>query len=152
MKIIFLDIDGVLNTHSTPGTDSGISVVLAYNLIDCINITKANIVISSAWRYMGVGYNSVLQQCIRGALDQDNAKVLCKSIIGATDLDFPNELRSQQILRWVKNNLTSTDMWCAVDDLGDNQMIDLGDRWIRVDPYIGFDRIILDKVISTLNN
>lgn len=57
MKILFLDIDGVINSLSTPVIGDGDDMVIAdKECVDLINRlverTGVNVVLSSSWRYM----------------------------------------------------------------------------------------------------
>jgi hypothetical protein len=57
MKLIFLDIDGVLNSHEWDelAGSTDICPELMKRLNDIVAETKAGVVISSAWRYMILG-------------------------------------------------------------------------------------------------
>ena len=53
MKILFLDIDGVLNNHTPHANDyNGICPAMADHLDEIVAATGCRIVLASAWRYM----------------------------------------------------------------------------------------------------
>ena len=56
MKVIFLDIDGVLNNANTkdrtPDKFIGIEDIFVKRLVDIVRSTKAKVVLSSSWRMM----------------------------------------------------------------------------------------------------
>ena len=114
--VIFLDIDGVLNSHGPPGTDGGMHADKACYLGNTLVETGAKIVLSSAWRYMGWGPNSVYGQCLQGA-HRYWCELIINSTIGATPLeDNGPEERDVTIRRWIDANWEPI-RWVAIDDL-----------------------------------
>lgn len=109
MKIIFLDIDGVLNHERfykerfEKRYDEG-AIAYPYSEIDpesvsnlnvLIKETGAKVVISSTWRHSGIDY----------CLDALKFHGFDGEIIGATpDLRSNDSLRGNEILKWVKDN------------------------------------------------
>ena len=49
-KVIFLDVDGVLNSTKTLYEDSSLEDNLILNLKELVNKTEAKIILSSSWR------------------------------------------------------------------------------------------------------
>ena len=49
-KVIFLDVDGVLNSAKTLYEDSSLEDNLILNLKELVNKTEAKIILSSSWR------------------------------------------------------------------------------------------------------
>lgn len=109
MKIIFLDIDGVLNHERfykerfEKRYDEG-AIAYPYSEIDpeCVKIlnqlikdTDAKVVISSTWRHSGLNY----------CLDVLKFHGFEGDIIDITpDLKDGNYLRGNEILKWIKDN------------------------------------------------
>lgn len=91
MKIIFLDIDGVLipPRHRPPNTADPDCVKLLNIITDR---TKAKIVISSSWRHYG--YNKTVSSLRDWGVTGE--------IIGATGIE--RECRAQEIMRWLAHN------------------------------------------------
>lgn len=99
-KIIFLDIDGVLNTWSEQGKYKDyIDPVKLQRVADIINATGAKVVISSNWRFD--------MDCVLKNLD-----LIKDSIIDRTG---SGESRLEEIHEWLENN--PTNKWVALDDL-----------------------------------
>ena len=129
MKVLFLDIDGVLNGHEkhpdSPYTTIRPDCVRRLNRV--IKATDCKIVISSAWRYMVLrtrknepatmtllGFQYLLHtHGLMTHSDTDWSKI----IVGHTcpDEDIPE--RSRQILNWVASRMSHSDQWAAVDDM-----------------------------------
>ena len=132
-KIIFLDIDGVLNTKAGFGIDMGLDPTKTKLPVDIVLKTNASIILSSSWRYMGYGADSPLQQCLRAVLDRSDAYKISSRILGCTPQDLPNENRDQNIQRWLDNN-SHGDIWVALDDLpiisnlGNGHYVIVGDQ------------------------
>lgn len=91
MKIIFLDIDGVLNNHQF--NEVAGSCIIQQDSVQCLNsimhLTGAKIVVSSAWRYMRTGGRRGIP-----SMTDDGFKYMMQthglmkdSIIGFTELD-----------------------------------------------------------------
>jgi len=146
MKAIFLDIDGVLNTHEELHPDV-MSGTLHTDKVDRLNRlmrnTGARLVISSAWRYLihrGDMKLSGLDWLLR------SHGVMAHRLLGITRQDsihdrkpWPNE-RGQQISDFLKTFTGTVGMPCTgyvvIDDL------DLGIReakhpLVLVDPGMG---------------
>lgn len=91
MKIIFLDIDGVLNNHQF--NEVAGSCIIQQDSVQCLNsimhLTGARIAVSSAWRYMRTGGRRGIP-----SMTDDGFKYMMQthglmknSIIGFTELD-----------------------------------------------------------------
>lgn len=119
MRVLFLDVDGVLNSHTRAFMDGGLHVDKLLLLDDIISRSRCKIVLSSAWRYMGSGDQSVFIQCVYGALREYSyaPKQIANAVIGHTGSE-PNgpEDRDVTICRWMAVNGVP-DRWCAIDDL-----------------------------------
>jgi Swiss Army Knife RNA repair-like protein len=92
MKVIFLDIDGVLNCHSTPNPRGFPYVVdkrLLRRLKTLMRRTGAKIVLTSSWRVDPIGLHAARYW---GVPFMD----VCP--------DFPNSPRRKEILTWLKRH------------------------------------------------
>ena len=109
---IFLDIDGVLNTHTTAKeNDWLICPKLVQRLNDFIHRkNQIDIVISSSWRYD----MKDLQFQLEGAGFKYWHKV-----IGKTPTHKILTKRGEQIARWIKDNDCSTPMVVIDDEVHD---------------------------------
>lgn len=102
MKVIFLDIDGVLNCHQSYNWDwntiATINPVCVRTFNSIVCYTGAKIVISSAWRYM----------ILNGHMDVRGFEYLLRShgvrgeVIGHTASDEDIDERADQIGDWME--------------------------------------------------
>lgn len=152
-KIIFLDVDGVLNfwdcwLGNTLNVLRGESRTLVLSL-DCINQlnriideTGAKIVLSSTWRRFKDHYDFLLSSPIKG------------EIIGETpDLlyDLSRETsRGLEIKEWLENEYGEPCKFVIIDD--DDDMGDLKDHFIQTDFESGLTKELADMAILKLNN
>ena len=106
MKVIFLDIDGVLNCHKTPNPRKFPYVMddgLLARFRQLIERTGASVVLSSTWRYDPAGIFS--------------AKHYGVPFIDITP-DMPDEPRCKEILTWIRNHPEVT-RYAVIDDEDD---------------------------------
>jgi hypothetical protein len=106
MKVIFLDIDGVLNCPKTPNPRSFPYVIddrLLARFRQLLERTGASVVLSSTWRYDPAGIFS--------------AKRYGVPFIDITP-DLPNEPRCKEILEWLRNHPEVT-RYVVIDDEDD---------------------------------
>jgi len=150
-KIIFLDIDGVLNNKET------------FPLICCkkVNLLKyilekthAKIVLSSTWRYGGIGKDSSIYEHLIKADPKEfvfNAIIDCTPKPGFVEPSFPkNHIRGHEIQRWIEDN-DYNGKFCIIDD--DNDMLPVQKHYlVQTDTDIGLLRSHVDKVIKILND
>ena len=162
MKIIFLDIDGVLATHKEFGMNrtkfqtkhaeaKEIHIPYPFNS-GCVKIfneildeTNAIIVLSSDWRFHWdlndldkiFKFNGVKKSPI--AITSKIKRKLSSEL---------EDDRSYQIKNYV--NETLPDVWVAIDDLN---LSSLGDNFIRTKDMEGLKQTgIKEKIIKILNN
>jgi hypothetical protein len=111
MKIIFLDIDGVLNCKSTPNPRQFPYVIdqkLLSRLNSVLERTGATVVLSSTWRYDPAGCFSAKHQGI--------------PFIDVTP-DLPDRPRREEILAWLSGSPEVTRYLVLDDD--DDELDDL---------------------------
>lgn len=117
MKLIFLDIDGVLNDwerswRDVPDYNPEIvpRCVRALNRITCT--TEARLVLSSSWRYL----------ITRGHFSLNGFRKLLSShgvradLIDHTREDIDDEPRWKQIADWLRKPPLKVDRYCILDD------------------------------------
>jgi hypothetical protein len=102
--VVFLDIDGVLNSHdANPATKyNRIHEKLAKRFNDWIEENDYHFVVSSAWRYLVHGGSMTLE----GFANLFHGHgINGHRMVGITDKDAsPCEPRSDQVLRWLYHN------------------------------------------------
>jgi hypothetical protein len=106
MKVIFLDIDGVLNCKTTPNAHKVPYVIdneLLMRFRRLLERTGASVVLSSTWRYDPAGIFS--------------AKHYGVPFIDVTP-DMPGEPRCKEILEWLRTN-PEVKRYAVIDDEDD---------------------------------
>ena len=145
MKIIFLDIDGVLNHEAfykerfERRYEEG-AIPYPYSEIDKNSVlctqTNAKVVISSSWRHSG------LEFC-KEVLENSG---FTGDIIDITP-DLPNNPRGNEIHKWITDNETSITRYIILDD--DYDMMGWQkDHFIQIDRFVG---LTLDDVEKATN-
>src|ERR1700716_1837184 len=111
MKVIFLDIDGVLNCKNTP-IPRKVPYIVDSELLKCfeslLERTGAKVVLSSTWRYDPAGLFS--------------AKHWGVPFIDVTP-DMPTQPRRNEVLAWLKQH-PGVDRYAVIDD-EDDELDDL---------------------------
>lgn len=146
MKIIFLDIDGILNHHDTK-IPYGIERQCVQNLNNLIQNTKANIVLISSWRYF----------IIDGIMTLKGFELLLRShginclnrIIGLTPPDDIIPERNDQIKLWLSATKEHIDSFVILDDCED--FPDYIDNYIKIDGYFGLTNKHVENATKILN-
>lgn len=150
MKIIFLDVDGVLNHSKTPewatATDNDIlDTSCVFELTRILYSTRARVVLSSSWRF-----------------DLNKCKKLFahfhpSSFIGATPEVNGGDERKDDILKWLAAVWPLTYGWCGevithLAVLDDDTDADLGDgSFFKTDFKAGgLTKEIADRIIIHL--
>ena len=111
MKIIFLDIDGVLNCKQTPNPRKFpfiVDATLLQRLQRLLEMTEAQVVLSSNWRYDPAGLFSAEHYGV--------------PFIGSTP-DLPNQPRCNAILEWLRSH-PDVERFIVLDD-EDDELDDL---------------------------
>ena len=140
MKVIFLDIDGVLNNHFDYQTygfdyiDSGLVEILK----TIVAATGSEIVISSTWRLN------------ESDLSLARANLRYKKLDYIDITPYLRKLpRAEEIKSWLKNN-PQVVKYAILDD-NEDAGLDL-DGFFKTDYYVGLTNEIAEKVINYLNN
>jgi hypothetical protein len=129
-KIIFLDIDGVLNTYKEQGIRKDyVDPVKVNRVKQIVDATGAQIVISSNWRFD-------MEPVFRELAELKN------SIIGRTGLEGN---RIKEIEQWLDNNPTKN--WIVIDDL----FLFFPGRLIHTKEDVGITDADVSKAISILS-
>jgi hypothetical protein len=158
MKIIFLDIDGVLNSDKSELIEKNtqdnilreLKIVLPHEmhvrwLNEIVKKTGAKVVISSTWRIN----NSLL--ALSGLLVYVGFKyfIFDKTPIISNSGSLP---RGEEIRLWLKYNSTvrHIDSYVILDD--DNDMLEEQQKnFVLIDGYRGLDECYAAKAIEILN-
>ena len=143
MKIIFLDIDGVLclppKWHKN---EEAFSKQCCKNLTRIVKETGAKIVVSSSWRLHEDNWKLMLKILRKNKFD-------VKCIIGKTDIVRISSNRGQEIEAWLSNNFNIKSFVILDDEVFD--MIHLSKNIVHCNPEVGLTEADADKAIQILN-
>lgn len=139
-KLIFLDIDGVLNTHSSI-KKAMFDPQCVDNLNTLIHLTYAGVVLSSSWRYHI--YNGNMSPMGFYYLLASHG-VEC-NLVGYTCPDELIKEREGQIKHWIEQN-NFTGKYVSLDDM------DLkGIPIVRTNGWVGLTLEDVDKAVEILD-
>ena len=147
MKVLFLDIDGVLNSHVTRATygNEYIDPNILYNLNCAIVDTDCKVVISSSWKAF-LPLELVIKILTNAGLEED-------TIIGATpNLSYEFYNRGDEIQQWLDNH--KVDSFAILDDDCDMSE-NLSKYLVRTDPHKGMshaDSYAIRHILRNFNN
>lgn len=129
MKVVFLDIDGVLSKYGTKGNaGTNLSKPLMRNLSFLVKTAKAKIVLSSSWR--------MFPECrfkLDRALRYKGLKIAsCTPVIDGGDI----KTRQLEIEQWLREHKEVTH-YVVLDDIPDYFSKPLSDHLVACDPEAG---------------
>lgn len=137
MKVLFLDIDGVLNNFKDRNFGEKFSEVSCHNLNTIVErVPDLKIVISSAWRIWGLTY-------MRKILALNGVKA---DVIDCTGRE--NGIRGHQIQCWLDRNPGVTNL-VILDDNSD--MGDLTNKLVKTNSFIGLTTTEVEQAVDILN-
>lgn len=145
MKVIFLDMDGVLN--GVCDKFCGVNTDCAKRLQRIIDATGAKLVISSSWRYM----------ILQGAMTDLGFQYLLGThgitadVIGHTCSDDNVPQRGEQIRAWLRTHRPRPEKWLTIDDGGNVEFPNFSEKqWVQTNGAIGLTDEDVDWVIHLL--
>jgi hypothetical protein len=141
VRVLFLDIDGVLNrTGFHPGTSVGlrswIEPELAQRLSSVLRTISADIVLASDWRR---------ERELALLRDELAAAGVDGTLIDKTPT-LAGQPRWREIEAWMTANETAPESMVIVDDGYD--MGALGARFVRASPLSGFDESVAAAIVA----
>lgn len=164
-KVIFLDIDGVLNTERqhyhcveaglTYADNFGYAFdpVAVANLKRIVDETGADIVISSSWKFWGLSTMQKLwvNRELPGKLIDVTPNNVSDEMLLSVDLDLM-ELpagKGSEIKEWLETEGQQVTHYAILDDLPD-MLPEQQSHFVQTDPRIGITEDDADRVISIL--
>lgn len=141
MKIIFLDLDGVLTNHNTRFRTPDLLCVNHLNEI--INKTNAYIVISSTWRK----YDSLDK--LKDILNIGGFGIDKNRILGITPRLNESHARGKEIQQWLDETNLNIESFVILDD--DADMIPNMRHLVQTDTFIGLTQEFVELAIKVLN-
>lgn len=152
IKVIFLDIDGVLNDDNTVETINGYQFVdndKIERLCAIIDCTGAKVVLSSDWRACWVKYHEVDDELAALAARLDK--------FGVHIFDFTGDFRwtrGNEITNWLNSDIKEhyeITNYCILDDLPAREFQDHYVHVVHCDPTEGLQDKQVEQAIAILN-
>lgn len=153
-KIIFLDIDGVLNTYATrrflvcsPGT-LFVDTRKVLRLRDIVERTGAELVLSSTWRY-GADPNALyVEKYALRELIAEFKRVRCPLWVDMTPI-IPRSKREREIYAWLLQH-PEVDNFVILDDVWE-ELEFYKDRLVETSMFYGLTKERAELAIRMLN-
>ena len=165
-KILFLDIDGVLNTerqheycHSRGISNSDeygylFDPIAVRNLAKIVNETGADIVISSSWKFYGLAWVREMWNVrnLPGHILDVTPNTICDEILLKADLDNYEfgVCRGNEIKEWLSGHQREVSNYVIIDDY-DDLLTEQEDHAVLTDSRIGITEWDAEKAIMILN-
>lgn len=164
-KVIFLDIDGVLNTERQHNrcVEAGLAYVdnfgYAFDPVSVANLkrivdeTGADIVISSSWKFWGLSTMQKLwaSRELPGKILDVTPNNVSDEMLLSVDLnlmDLPAG-KGSEIKEWLSTNDSRVTGYAILDDLPD-MLPEQQSHFVQTDPRIGITEDDADRVITIL--
>lgn len=146
MKILFLDCDGVLNSHAEPGFLT-LSDARLRRLRHIVQETDCKIVVSSSWRKMDDSRKRLVNKL----------RYKKMSVHDWTTTEFfhvrteeePSQLRGHEIKKWLDEHPGWT-TYCILDDDSD-MLSEQMPFFVKTDGYVGLTDEDANRAIGILN-
>lgn len=138
MKVIFLDIDGVMNDASTLMTDDRPHEPHLSLLKQIVNETGAEIILSSSWRFYVDLTNQVKERLATVGLKLSGI---------TTDLSS----RGKEILKWLEEHPETTNFVILDDEYHNFKSCGLKNNLVKTDFSTGLREVHVKKAIKILN-
>ena len=162
-KVIFLDIDGVLNTkwwyaqmnRNTPKDKYGYAFDpnAVSNLKYILDQTGADIVISSSWKSFGFSELEEMweERGLPGKLIGITPNSVSDKMLLNADLDNMElfSIRGMEIKEWLSKNGKRISHYAIIDDM-DNMLPEQQSHFVKTDPEIGITKENANQVIAIL--
>jgi hypothetical protein len=163
-KVIFLDIDGVLNTkwwytqmnRNTPKDKYGYAFDpnAVSNLKKILDQTGADIVISSSWKSFGYSELEEMweERGLPGKLIGITPNSVSDEMLLNADLDNMElfSIRGMEIKEWLDKHGRNVSHYVIIDDM-DNFLPDQQPYFVQTNPEVGITKEDIDMAIKILN-
>ena len=166
-KVIFLDIDGVLNTERQHErcVEAGLAYVdnfgYAFDPVSVANLkrivdeTGADIVISSSWKFWGLSTMQKLwaSRELPGKIIDVTPNNVSDEMLLSVDLDLMDlpAGKGSEIKEWLSTNGSRVTSYAILDDLPD-MLPEQQSHFVQTDPRIGITEDDADRVITILTD
>ena len=166
-KILFLDIDGVLNTerHYEYCCKNGIASDERFgypfdpdaiaNLKKIIDETGAEIVISSSWKFLGLSTMIDLwkERNLPGKVIGITPQAMSDEVLLNADLTEMGLIpfKGTEIDGWLSEHRRSVAQYAILDDVND-MLPEQQNHFVQINPVVGITEQDSEKVIAILNH
>ena len=164
-KVMFLDIDGVLNTgrwyskmdRNTPKDKYGYAFDpnAVANLKKIVDETGAEIVISSSWKSFGFSELEEMWQdrALPGKLIDITPNSVSDEMLLNADLDHMElfSIRGMEIKEWLSKHGKKVSHYVIIDDM-DNMLQEQQPHFVWIDPEVGITEGNAAQAIMILNH
>jgi len=164
-KVLFLDIDGVLNTErqhdrcvnegipSVDGFGYAFDPEAAINLKRIVEETGADIVISSSWKLWGLDAMQRMwaRRDLPGKVIDITPNTESDEMLLSIDLNYMDipAIKGSEIKEWLSTNGHDVTHYAILDDLSD-MLPEQESHFVQTDPRIGITEDDAEQVISIL--
>ena len=163
-KIIFLDIDGVLNTkwwytqmnRNTPKDKYGYTFdpKAVANLRRIVEDTGSDIVISSSWKCMGLSEMEEMWDVrnLPGKIVGITPNSVSDEMLLNADIDSIElfHIRGEEIKEWMARHGKQVSNYAIIDDMN-NMLTEQQSHFVQTDPEVGITKEDADNAIRILN-
>lgn len=163
-KVVFLDIDGVLNTkwwytqmdRNTPRDKYGYAFdpKAVANLRKVVDETEAGIVISSSWKCMGLSQMEDMwdERNLPGKVVGITPNSVSDELLVDTDIDSMElfHIRGEEIKEWLTKHGKHVSHYVIIDDM-DNMLPEQQSHFVQTNPEVGITEDDANKAIVILN-
>lgn len=164
-KVLFLDIDGVLNTERQQDRckEAGLSYadnfgyafdpVTVANLKRIVDETGADIVISSSWKVWGLNTMQKLwtNRGLPGKVINVTPNTESDELMLSVDLDMMLPAgKGSEIKEWLETNGSQVTHYAILDDM-DDMLPEQQSHFVQTDPTIGITEDDAQKAIAILS-
>ncbi len=139
MRVIFCDVDGVLNSYAR-GKAGNLSKSMMRRLRTLTELSNSKIVVSSAWRT-----EPILMNKLRRYMNYKGMK-----IYGTTPI-IPSALRGEEIIYWIKHNCDVIE-FVILDDLPTSEFPGLEKYLVQTDPCDGLTEEKVEEAASLMED
>jgi hypothetical protein len=147
-KLLFLDVDGVLNDLQVLSTREELGQKHLQNLKAITAVSKCDIVLSSSWRIL-----EEWKMTLRVAFEQHDIPLWIDQTPRLTSEDFSIVPRSEEIILWLKDNINEDALVVILDDESDADLKNHGlpnikDKFVHTCMNFGLTENHVQDVIS----
>jgi len=164
MKVLFLDIDGVLNTkywytqmdRNTPKDKYGYAFDpnAVANLRRIVEETGSDIVISSSWKCMGLSQMEDMwrDRSLPGRIIGITPNSVSDEMLLNADIDSIElfHIRGMEIKEWLAKHGKRVSNYVIIDDM-DNMLPEQQSHFVQTNPEIGITKDDVERSITILN-